>query len=156
MEDGMAAAGTSPLTGQAPSTPAARWRQKFPGEEREMRTMRRWLESVLPACPARDDVMSVVGEFAVNSVRHTASGRGGKFTVEVTWLPGVVRVAVADGGAPGAPRVIEDPSGESGRGLLMVRGLSLRSGVCGDAGGRVAWADLAWDGPRPDGEEESC
>lgn len=114
--------------------------------------MRRWLESVLPPCPARDDVMSVAGEFAANAVRHTASGRGGKFAVEVTWQPGVVRVTVADGGAPGEPRVIEDLAGESGRGLLMVRGLSLRSGVRGDARGRMVWADLAWDGPRPDAE----
>lgn len=128
LEDVMAAAGTSPLRAQLPPAQAARWRQEFPGREQALRALRRWLGSVLPPCPVRDDVTSVATELAANAIVHTASGRGGTFAVDVAWRPGLVRVAVTDGGAPGGPRVTDDPDGESGRGLLLVQGLSLRSG----------------------------
>jgi serine/threonine-protein kinase RsbW len=140
-------------TGQRPQAPAAgradapRWRQAFEGEERQLGVMRRWLASVLPACPARDDVISVATELASNALRHTESGNGGLFAVEITWQEPAVRIGVADGGGPAEPHVIEDPDGEHGRGLLLVRGLSLRTGVTGDRHGRLVWADVAWDGP---------
>jgi hypothetical protein len=111
--------------------------------------MRRWLTSFLPECPARDDVISVATELGSNALRHTASGDGGWFAVEITWQEPVVRVGVADGGSPAEPRVIEDPDGEHGRGLLLVRGLSLRTGVTGDRHARLVWAEVAWDGPSP-------
>jgi hypothetical protein len=108
--------------------------------------VRRWLASLLPECPTRDDVISIVTELGSNALRHTASGRSGVFAVEVTWHESVVRVAVADGGGPTEPHVIEDPPAEHGRGLLLVRGLSVRTGVTGDHRGRLVWADIAWDG----------
>jgi hypothetical protein len=109
--------------------------------------VRRWLASLLPECPARDHVISVATELCSNAVRDSASGRSGVFAVDVTWHKSVVRVTVADGGSPTEPHVIEDPYSEQGRGLLLVLGLSMRSGVSGDARGRVVWADIAWDGP---------
>jgi histidine kinase-like protein len=142
-------------TGQRPPAPTAfpadapRWRRAFEGDERQLGVMRRWLGSVLPACPARDDAISVATELASNALRHTTSGNGGLFAVEITWHESVVRVGVADGGGPAEPHVIEDPDGEHGRGLLLVRGLSQRTGVTGDRHGRLVWADIAWDGPRP-------
>jgi hypothetical protein len=45
--------------------------------------------------------------------------------------------------------MIEDPDGEHGRGLLLVQGLSLRTGVTGGRDGRFVWAEVAWDGPPP-------
>jgi Histidine kinase-like ATPase domain len=131
----------------APAVPASglRWRRVFPGHEREFFALRRWLESLLPECPARDDVASVATELGTNAVRHTASGRGGWFAVEITWHRQTVRVEVADGGAPGGPRVIDDLAADHGRGLLVVRGLSVRTGVCGDHRGRLVWADVPWD-----------
>jgi Histidine kinase-like ATPase domain len=107
--------------------------------------LRRWLASLLPECPSRDDVISVATELGSNAIRHTASARSGLFAVEVTWHESVVRVAVADGGSPTEPHVIEDPAAEHGRGLLLVRGLSVRTGVTGDHRGRLVWADIAWD-----------
>jgi serine/threonine-protein kinase RsbW len=126
---------------------ALRWRQEFPGEERQLGVVRRWLASLLPECPARDDVISVATELGSNALRHTASGRGGLFAVEITWHESIVRVSVADGGGPTRPRVIEDLAAEQGRGLLLVSGLSVRSGVTGDHRGRLVWADITWDGP---------
>jgi hypothetical protein len=121
-----------------------RWRRAFPGEDRQLGVLRRWLESLLPECAARDDVACVATELGTNAVRHTASGQGGSFAVEITWDGQAVRVAVADEGAPGAPQVLDDPASETGRGLLVVRGLSVRTGVCGDHRGRLVWADVPW------------
>jgi anti-sigma regulatory factor (Ser/Thr protein kinase) len=127
--------------------PGLRSRLVLPGEERQLRTVRRWLAALLSDCPARDDVTTVATELATNSIKFSASGRGGWFAVEIAWHEPVVRVTVADGGGPTEPRVIDNPSGEHGRGLLLVRGLSVRTGVCGDHRGRLVWADVRWDGP---------
>ena len=124
-----------------------RWRQAFPGEERQLATVRRWLVSLLPDCPARDDVISVATELASNAVRHTTSGQSGRFGVEITRYPAVVRVAVTDSGGPGEPRVIDDITAENGRGLLLVHGLSVRTGIAGSQRGRLVWADIAFEHP---------
>jgi anti-sigma regulatory factor (Ser/Thr protein kinase) len=135
------------LAGVTPVASAGRqWRCVVPGDERELGRLRRWLAALLPECSARDDVISVATELGANAIRHTASGRGGSFTVEITWYHSALRVAVSDHGAPKPPRLINDPMGEYGRGLLLVRGLSVRTGVCGDESGRQVWADVAWDG----------
>jgi anti-sigma regulatory factor (Ser/Thr protein kinase) len=99
------------------------WRRVFPGHNRELSQLRRWLSSLLPGCPERDELLSVASELAGNALEHTASGNpGGSLTVEVAWRQSTVRVAVTDGGSLGEPRVIEDPDGEHGRGLLLVHG----------------------------------
>lgn len=148
----MSATGIAAGPGTAvPLSPTAvagepRWRRVFPGEERELREVRRWLATLLPDRPERDDVVSVATELSGNAILHTASGQGGWFTVEITRSGPTIRVAVADWGAPTGPRVVDDPTGEDGRGLLVVQGLSSRLGVCGDHRGRVVWADA----PVPD------
>jgi serine/threonine-protein kinase RsbW len=124
-----------------------RWRRVFPGDKRQLGVMRQWLASLLPDGPARDDVVLIATELASNAICHTASGQGGCFAVEIRWRRSAVRVAVADSGGPAQPRIIEDPAGERGRGLLLVRGLSQRTGTCGDHQGRLVWADVRWDGP---------
>jgi hypothetical protein len=121
-----------------------RWRQAFSGEERSLRTLRHWLASLLPACPSRDDVIGVAHELGSNAIRHTASGRGGKFAVEVIWSQALVRVTVADGGAATGPRLIDDPVAEHGRGLQLVHGLASRTGVIGNRQGRLVWAEIPW------------
>lgn len=130
--------------------PAAqhRWRRSFPGHAAELRNVRRWLESLLPACSARHDLLLIAGELGANAVRHTASGNGGKFVIEVTWSGLSVRVAVIDSGAASEPHLVEDPMGEHGRGLRLVRELSKRMGVSGDAHGRTVWAEISWDVPK--------
>jgi len=121
-----------------------RWCRTFPGEERQLGMVRRWLASLLPECPARDDVALVVTELAANAVQHTASGRGGEFAVDVAVSQVMARVCVTDGGSPEGPRVVADPDGERGRGLVVVANLSARTGVCGDHRGRRVWADVPW------------
>jgi serine/threonine-protein kinase RsbW len=126
--------------------PGACWRREFPGEGRQLGVLRRWLASLLPPCPARDDVVTVADELGCNALRHTLSGQGGRFTVQVTWYGAVVRVAVTDSGAATSPAEIDDPGSEHGRGLVVVRELSVRTGASGDHRGRIVWADVRWDG----------
>jgi serine/threonine-protein kinase RsbW len=137
--------------GRVPATGAwlreLRWRRVFPGEARELAALRRFLAALLPECAARDDVMCVATELGSNAIRHTASGQEGRFAVEIVWDTSAVHVAIGDGGAPSGPRVVEDSRHESGRGLLVVRGLSRMCGVCGDQRGRVVWADVPWADP---------
>ena len=134
--------------------PEISWRRVFPGEECQVCVLRRWLASLLPARPELSDLLVVATEMVNNAIRHTASGRGGRFTVEVTWYPAMVRVAVTDGGAPGGPHLIQDPLSENGRGLRLILGMSARSGVSGDRAGRQVWAEIPWGdgavaGPAP-------
>jgi anti-sigma regulatory factor (Ser/Thr protein kinase) len=158
----MTSPGTSPGsdlgTGPRVRDPLPRWRRVFPGRDDQVREVRRWLTAVLPGVPERDDAVVVAVELVTNAIRHTASGRGGLIMVEVTWCGPVLRIAVADDGAPGGPRLAAAPGGpaaargglaESGRGLHLVRALAASTGVCGDRRGRLVWADIAWAGPRP-------
>ncbi len=139
--DGRGRDTSNPLTSLEPDL---RWRRVFAGHEREMSALRQWLTLLLPDCPARDDVLSVATELGTNAICHTASGRGGWFVVEIVWSQLMVRVAVTDDGAPDGPRLIDDPAGEHGRGLVVVAALSARTGVCGDHRGRLVWADVPW------------
>lgn len=142
-----ASAGQPTTVRAAEGVNVLRWRKVLRGDERQLAVLRRWLESMLPRCPPRDDVLSVANELASNALRHTASGRGGWFAVEITRYPTVVRVAVADQGGPAQPHVIEDPEAEHGRGLLLVRALSVRIGVTGDQRGRLVWAEVPFADP---------
>jgi len=128
-------------------TPGLRWRRVLRGEERQLSELRRWHTSLLPEGRVRDDVISVATELGTNAVRHTASGRGGWFAVEIALAGRMIRVTVADQGAPGEPQVIDDPLAEHGRGLTLVAALAARAGVCGDQHGRLVWAEVFWDGP---------
>ena len=80
--------------------------------------MRYWLGELLPDCPARGDVVTVTIELAANAVRHSASGLGGFFAVELSWLahPATVRVAVADAGG------LHSPQPGAGGGLAALLG----------------------------------
>jgi anti-sigma regulatory factor (Ser/Thr protein kinase) len=126
-----------------------RWWRIFPGEGGQLRELRQWLKDLLPDCGARDDVILVADELAANAVNHTASGRGGQFSVEVTVAGGLLRVTVGDGGGPSAPVIIEDPMSEHGRGLRLVHALSADMGVSGGERGRFVHAALEWTGPFP-------
>ena len=125
------------------------WRRIFPGEGRQLGVLRRWLASLLPDGHALDDLVLVATELASNAICHTASGQGGRFAVEVTLCRSVVRIGVTDDGGTGRPRVIEDPASERGRGLLLVRALSVRTGMCRTGPGRLVWADIRWDAGAP-------
>jgi anti-sigma regulatory factor (Ser/Thr protein kinase) len=119
----------------------------FPGEERQLGLMRQWLRSLLPECPARDDLLSIATELGSNAVLHTRSGQGGWFGVEINCGPQVLRVTVTDRGGPNIPQVIDVPDCEHGRGMRVVQALSASTGQSGDHNGRQIWAEIAWEDP---------
>ena len=126
----------------------------FPGNLGQVKEARAFVAAVLDRCPARETLLTCVSELAANAIEHTASGRGGMFTVEVgRRRDGMAFVAVVDDGAPTAPAVTDvDDLAEGGRGLALVAACSSRWGFHDDARGRTVWAEVSWPvavrGPR--------
>ena len=117
----------------------------FLGSRREVRNVREFVAQVVEGCPVADEVILLVSEVATNAVVHTASGKGGTFTVVVHPRDGMVRVEVHDGGSetfPGARSA--DALDSSGRGLGLVESLATRWGHLGNRDGRVVWFEMDW------------
>lgn len=139
----------------------------FPGTSVSVERARAFVAAELAGCPARDTLVTCVSELCTNAIRHTRSGDGGVFSVEVTRpRDGVARVAVADAGSSGEPRVrpvsrrfdglIEYPCdvsdlAEGGRGLSLVAALTSQWGYATVASGqgRTVWAEATWPVPVP-------
>lgn len=117
-------------------------RRRFIGHGSQLRPMRQWLATLLPPGFVCDDVLIVATELGSNAIRHTATGEGGSFTVELVRTPSFVRVAVSDNGGSWEPQVVHELAAEHGRGLLLVKGLSKQVGMCGDHRGRTVWAEI--------------
>jgi serine/threonine-protein kinase RsbW len=135
-----------------PPGPSRQWRV-FCGRAPELARLRRWVAGLLPDAPGRDDAVTIAVELATNAIRHTASGKGGAFTVELRWLaePPAIRVAVANVGGldgPRWPRRAPDVA-DCGYGLYIVRRLASRVGASGDRRGRHVWAEVRWAGQPP-------
>jgi anti-sigma regulatory factor (Ser/Thr protein kinase) len=110
-----------------------------------MREVRRWLTALLTPSPARDDIVLVASELGTNAVVHTLSGKaGGRFEVDVTWNPQIVRIVVRDSGGPTKPRVIRGAQEEAQRGLHLVAEVAASWDFAEDPAGRVVWADCPW------------
>ena len=126
-----------------PTRPAAR---TFRGTPASVPEARRFVAGLLAGCPAREVLMTCVSELCANAIRHTASGRGGAFIVEVARpRDGVARVAVTDDGGPSVPEPgAPGPMAESGRGLAMVAACTSRWGFAEAYPGRIVWAEACW------------
>jgi serine/threonine-protein kinase RsbW len=117
----------------------------FLGSPREIRNVREFVARVVDGCPVADDVVLLASEVASNAVVHTASGRGGTFTVVIRPGDEAIRVEVHDGGSETSPDVRQP--GElagCGRGLGLVETLASRWGVLGDRDGRAVWFEVEW------------
>jgi hypothetical protein len=90
--------------------------------------------------------MTCVSELCANAIAHTASGRGGVFTVEVDCpRDGIARVAVTDDGGPSVPAAGRlDLMAEGGRGLAMIAACTSRWGFREAYPGRTVWAEASW------------
>lgn len=127
-----------------------RWLRVFQGHPRQVPLVRAFVAAALAGCPARDTLVTCASELAANAIRHTASGAGGLFAVEVRRpAPGVARVAVTDAGGPCEPSVPADGDpnelAEGGRGLALVAALASDWGhQMVPGGGRTVWAEATW------------
>ncbi|WP_165958809.1 ATP-binding protein [Actinomadura sp. KC345] len=121
----------------------------LPGVERSVRHARLFVRDTLvpnhlePGDELLDDMVLVVDELAGNCVRHTASGRGGRFHIALWASEGVLRAEVSDDGAGGARPVLRDARlAESGRGLQIVDALAARWGHRTDGASTTVWAEF--------------
>jgi serine/threonine-protein kinase RsbW len=117
----------------------------FLGSRHEVRNVRAFVGEAVNGCPVADDVILLASEVATNAVAHTASGKGGTFTVVVHLGDRVIRVEVHDDGSESSPdvRTAEELAG-SGRGLGLVESLATRWGHLGNRDGRVVWFEVDW------------
>jgi anti-sigma regulatory factor (Ser/Thr protein kinase) len=117
----------------------------FLGSLREIRSVREFVAEMADGCPAADDLILLASEISANAVVHTASGKGGTFTVVVHPGDAMIRVEVHDGGSDTAPdaRSAGEQAG-SGRGLGLVEMLATRWGHLGGRDGRVVWFEVEW------------
>jgi serine/threonine-protein kinase RsbW len=124
-----------------------RYRRAFPGHASQVARARRFVAGALAGCLAAPDAILLTSELATNAVQHSASGRGGFFTVAISHAAGRVRVTVTDDGSATRPAVaVADEMATSGRGLLLVDCLACRWGHVADPGrpgGGAVWFELA-------------
>ena len=126
--------------------PALLWLRSFPGEPRQVREARHWIESVLPGCDPREILVQIVSEFCSNTVEHTRSGGpGGRFTVHLAWSESTIRLTVGDDGSDEAPAMVAATlEAEHGRGLSIVDFLADAWHYSDDQEHRWLWADVTW------------
>jgi anti-sigma regulatory factor (Ser/Thr protein kinase) len=90
-----------------------------------------------------DDVALVVSELVGNAVRHAQGLPSGGLHVDWEIRPGVVELAVTDGGSPTEPRVRNvDVDAQGGRGLAIVEALAADWGVRAQGEVRTVWAEV--------------
>ncbi len=151
--------GAYPVLHLGPVRPTRPWARTYRGTPASVPEARRFVGELLAGCPAREMLMTCVSELCANAIAHTASGRGGVFTVEVGCpRDGVARIAVTDDGGPSVPAAGSlDLMAEGGRGLAMVAACTSRWGFSDAYPGRTVWAEACWpvavpspDRPVPD------
>jgi serine/threonine-protein kinase RsbW len=137
--------------------PTRPWTRTFRGVPASVPEARRFVAELLAGCPAREVLMTCVSEFSANAIRHSDSGNGGVFIVEIDLpRPGVARIAVTDEGGPSLPVVGSlDLTAEGGRGLAMVAACTNRWGYADAYPGRTVWAEACWPVPVPSPDQDA-
>jgi serine/threonine-protein kinase RsbW len=129
------------LTVILPAVPAMYWRRTFPGRADQAHEVRMFATTLMPHHPRLDEVLLATGELVANALRHTKSGQGGTFTVDLFHSGERTALSVADDGGPTEPVVAEAGEwDESGRGLRTIALLADSWGWDGDDRGRTVTA----------------
>ncbi|MEU4223141.1 ATP-binding protein [Nonomuraea sp. NPDC026600] len=125
---------------------------RFPGRPDIMSDVRiyatRWLVVERPETAEDEDLLDnlrlLATELSANAIKHTISGRWrrGSFRVRMRLDPRRVRVEVMDQGWWSRPRLRNDLSETSGRGLHIVEALAATWGVRRRWFGRAVWFEL--------------
>lgn len=89
------------------------------------------------------DVVLIVSELVGNAVRHARGLPSGGLHVDWEIGPGVVQVAVTDGGGVTVPEARDPgPNAAGGRGLAIVDALTSEWGVRLNGGATTVWASV--------------
>ncbi|CAL9293326.1 ATP-binding protein [Streptomyces sp. SudanB182_2057] len=94
--------------------------------------------------PANETLTLIAAELASNAVRHGHVPRR-DFRIRLTASDDSLRLEVSDTRTERLPEVRE-PSGESGRGLVLVEALADKWGVAPRQPGKTVWAEV-WLSP---------
>lgn len=117
----------------------------LPAVPRSVGEARRFAARVLPGGGQTDIVILLISEAATNSLTHSDSSQGGKFTLVLYDLGGGgVRTEVIDDGGPTVP-TRRDPGELSadGRGVALIEDLAAASGWFTDDDGRLhTWFEI--------------
>lgn len=145
----------------AQRVPEGAWRFTAPANDRSVPELRHVVKDLLrrQGDLLPDDVLHnallILSELVTNAVRHAAL-LSPEIGVEVSLGGGWLKVSVEDSHPYRPKALISDPDQEEtgGRGLLLVKTLTIESGgVCDveptGAGGKVIWAALPLSGPLP-------
>jgi anti-sigma regulatory factor (Ser/Thr protein kinase) len=125
---------------RAAAEAATRYQRTFHGRTDQVSQVRREVARHLGDCPATDDAVLIVSEFAANSVLHSQS-QGEFFTVRVAAYPDYVWVEVEDLGGPWQCKQRDDRP----HGLDVIDALTGPDNWGTETtsdGGRVVWARL--------------
>ncbi|WP_051712888.1 ATP-binding protein [Spirillospora albida] len=118
----------------------------IPSTKRNVAHGRRWLLGRLapllgPQHSVCDDGVLLLSEALTNAIVH---GTGDVVEVDVFLCAGTIRVEVIDGGGGAVPHDLDDPCGEHGRGIPMMRALSSSWGFEALDDGRLrVWFEIA-------------
>lgn len=128
--------------GRCAPTPAATGESArvFPATADAPGQARRFVAGLLPASEGElcDTAQLVVTELATNAVTHARSA----FSVAVSVLPHVLRIAVRDASAEDPESRLPSAEDTSGRGLLVVDAVAFRWGVRPLTDGKAVWAEI--------------
>ncbi|MDA8369673.1 MAG: ATP-binding protein [Nocardiopsaceae bacterium] len=121
----------------------------FAGRPEHVKEARDWIQQVLATANVPDErgatAALLVSELCTNSIRHTATGQGGTFTVVLTILARWVYIEVEDGPSATVPHLAPTAlEAEQGRGLALV------DAFADDWGWSVTGAFFRLELPEPD------
>ena len=93
--------------------------------------------------PMRDEAVLVLSELVSNAIKHAAPLPSGESAVRWEVRDDLLHIEITDGGAGTRPRAsVASPSALGGRGLDIVRTVSVDWGVTEGDGSVTVWAEL--------------
>lgn len=128
--------------GMAAMIPALICSRTFSAAPDQVPQSRRFLASLLAGLPPASEALVCLSELVTNALQHSRSALpGGTFTVRAALSTAVLHVEVEDGGGPWEAH--PDPTGQRGRGLLIVSQFARAWGRAGDSdSGWVVWFEM--------------
>ncbi|MGH3182664.1 MAG: ATP-binding protein, partial [Streptosporangiaceae bacterium] len=88
------------MTTTAAAAGTRRHTETYPAEPAQAGHARAALAAWLRGWPLADEAILIASEFATNSILHSASRRGGAFTLRAEADPDRLRIEVEDAGGP--------------------------------------------------------
>lgn len=127
-----------------------RARGRFPGRADQVPAARAFLREALASHRCLWEAELVVSELATNALRHTRSGEGDGWLLEVCSTPDWVIVTLTDAGSADTPQPCRPTiDGVSGRGLLIIDELAAAWGYTRRRKQATVWVLLRPEEVRP-------